>query len=277
MLFLIQLFTLINNTSTNRISFSGSGQCIQGIFTSDGFIAYGSSYVGLSSLSFSTGTVICYRDSASSSQGVSGIVPNNSYGFSTIGSHSVIYPVRNYWYTYYSKLVSDFEYSSSDLESAYVDGYDNGLETGYWIGWDEGYETGYKSGYDYGLADGYETGYGAGAVDGYVDGFDAGYDTGFDDGYSTGYDSGYDNGYDTGYSDGLDDAPPETVTIVIYEEPVEIDVPGIIGSISSIPDSILSGSFDFEFAGINIYGLLKLLIIVFIVSAVIFFIIKRSA
>lgn len=156
---------------------------------------------------------------------------------------------------------SNLPSSSDELESAYEDGYFEGLESGLIWGEELGYQEGYTEGYQEGIGTGYRDGFLAGEAEG----------------YDTGYADGYQDGYDTGYSDGLEDAPPETVTIVIYEEPVEIDVPGIISSISSIPDSILSGSFDFEFAGINIYGLLKLLIIVFIISAVIFFIIKRSA
>lgn len=253
-------YSFKNNTNTN-LTFVLIG------LSDQGFCVYNTSYTGEYRVLRSQ--ALYYRPSYDADLTLNSyFTPNSSV------TNQDILSVFNYWNGYVSRLSgSGSGASPEELESAY----DNGYESGFGSGFDDGYFEGLESGLVWGEELGYQEGYTEGYEEGIGTGYMHGYQAGEADGYFTGYDDGYQDGYDTGYSDGLEDAPSETVTIVIYEEPVEIDVPGIIGSISSIPDSILSGSFDFEFAGINIYGLLKLLIIVFIISAVIFFIIKRSA
>lgn len=230
----------------SRWVFTTTGDVAVFEFTSDGY-----SFASTSSYNPADSELLFFRTSESL-----GFLLNPDFHFSgSDNGDDTISDCLNYWIQFYENTIN----YESDMDDAAESGYNNGLETGYWVGWDEGYETGYKSGYDYGLADGYVTGFGAGAVDGYVDG----------------YADGFDNGYDSGYSDGLIDAPHETVTV--YVEPVELDIPSVFNSITSIPNNILQGSFDFDFFGINLYGLLRIIILLFIVSAIVIFLIKRSS
>lgn len=236
----------------SRWEFTTTGDVAVFEFTADGF-----SFASTSTYNPADSELLFYR---TYEIGALFLNPDFQYSGSENGDDNIS-DCLTYWIQFYENTIN----YESDVDGAFDSGYFEGLESG--LSWGEalGYENGYTEGYQEGIGTGYMHGYQAGEADGYGSG------------YSEGYDYGYDSGYDSGYSDGLDDADPETITIVIYEEPVELNVPGIISAISSIPDSILSGAFDFEFSGINIYGLLKLLIIVFIISAVIFFIIKRSA
>lgn len=197
--------------------------------------------------------VICYSlDETDSLHYNSSFVPSSS----SSNGRDDISDVFNYWYNYYQLVSTDYE---SKFESYYNDGFSDGYESGYV----DGFDTGFSYGEQFGYQDGYQDGIGTGYNDGYL--------AGEADGYDTGYSDGYQDGYDTGYSEA------ERETVIQYVEPFEIDIGRVISGISSVPDNIMNGSFDFELFGINVYGLLKLLIILFVVSAIVVFIIKRAS
>lgn len=227
-------------------------------FSSEGFAIY--NVVSASSISYRRDTLLYYRTSMTGS-----LIKNSRYdSVSSSTVRSEISDVFNYWNGYISRLSgSGSGASSEELESAYVDGYGDG----YFDGKDVGYGLGFESGYIEGVTDGFNTGY----IEGNQDGFDIGFSEGYDTGYSDGYYDGFMTGYDSGYSEA------ERETVIEYVEPIEIDIGRVISGISSVPDNIMNGSFDFELFGINVYGLLKLLIILFVVSAIVVFIIKRAS
>lgn len=123
-------------------------------------------------------------------------------------------------------------------------------------------------GYQSGHADGYQTGYNAGNEAGYNNGYKTGYDFASQkigpEQYSVGYEEGYTVGHSDGYREGFNFAmlnPPEGM---------KLDIPAIISSITGSVGSFLTTAFNIEIFGINIAGLLSVLILV----AFVFIIVK---
>ena len=148
--------------------------------------------------------------------------------------------------------------SPEEESSIYQAGYNAGEIHGYIVGHEEGESQGKKIGFQ----EGYETGYSAGNEAGYKSGYDFAsqkigpeqYSIGHAEGYSQGYSEGFSEGYETGYRYGAINNPQGT--------PVTLNIPSIISSITSSVGSFLTAAFDIEIFGINIAGLLSVLILV---------------
>lgn len=152
--------------------------------------------------------------------------------------------------------------SPEEESSIYKAGYNAGEINGYMVGYDkgnkEGQTIGYGNGYDAGYLSGNEEGYN----NGYKKGFDYAsqkigpeqYSIGNAEGYSQGHFEGFSEGYETGYRYGAINNPQGT--------PVTLNIPSIISAITSSVGRFLSSAFDIEIFGINIAGLLSVLILV---------------
>lgn len=152
--------------------------------------------------------------------------------------------------------------SPEEESSIYQAGYNAGEIHGYIVG----HEEGESQGRNIGFQEGYETGYSAGNQAGYDNGYKSGYDfasqkigpeqysIGHAEGYSQGHSEGFSEGYETGYRYGAINNPQGT--------PVTLNIPSIITSITSSVGSFLTSAFDIEIFGINVAGLLSVLILV---------------
>lgn len=161
--------------------------------------------------------------------------------------------------------------SPEEESSIYQAGYNAGEIHGYMVGHDEGESQGKNIGYQ----DGYSKGYESGSVDGYNNGYKKGYDfasqkigpeqysIGHAEGYSQGYSEGFSEGYETGYRYGAINNPQGT--------PVTLNIPDIISAITSSVGSFLTTAFDIEIFGINVAGLLSVLILVAFVLIIVHF------
>lgn len=160
--------------------------------------------------------------------------------------------------------------SPEEESSIYQAGYNAGEIHGYIVG----HEEGESQGKNIGFQEGYETGYSAGNIAGYDNGYKTGYDfasqkigpeqysIGHDEGYSQGHSEGFSEGYETGYRYGAINNPQGT--------PVTLNIPSIISAITSSVGNFLTSSFDIEIFGINIAGLLSVLILVAFVLIIVF-------
>ena len=179
----------------------------------------------------STEVVLAYR---SGSGDVVTFGSNGVYGYSTAGSYeSVVAPMRDMAQSWINARnvkrdgLPDSETCtiSPDVESSiYQSGYNAGNEAGY--------NNGYKIGYDY-----------------------ASQKIGPEQ-YSVGYEEGYTVGHSDGYREGFNFAmlnPPEGM---------KLDIPAIISSITGSVGSFLTTAFNIEIFGINIAGLLSVLVLV---------------
>lgn len=152
--------------------------------------------------------------------------------------------------------------SPEEESSIYQAGYNAGEIHGYMVGYDKGNKEGQTIGY----GNGYEAGYSSGNEAGYNNGYKLGYDfasqkigpeqysIGHAEGYSQGHFEGFSEGYETGYRYGAINNPQGT--------PVTLNIPSIISAITSSVGSFLTSAFDIEIFGINIAGLLSVLILV---------------
>lgn len=154
--------------------------------------------------------------------------------------------------------------SPEEESSIYQAGYNAGEINGYLVGHKEGESLGYTRGF----REGYETGYNAGNEAGYNNGYKTGYDFASQkigpEQYSIGYEEGYTVGHSDGYREGFNFAmlnPPEGM---------KLDIPAIISSITGSVGSFLTTAFNIEIFGINIAGLLSVLVLV----AFVFIIVK---
>lgn len=152
--------------------------------------------------------------------------------------------------------------SPEEESSIYQAGYNAGEIHGYMVGHQEGESQGKNIGYQDGYSKGYESGNEAGYNNGYKTGYDFAsqkigpeqYSIGHAEGYSQGYSEGFSEGYETGYRYGAINNPQGT--------PVTLNIPSIITSITSSVGSFLTSAFDIEIFGINVAGLLSVLILV---------------
>lgn len=152
--------------------------------------------------------------------------------------------------------------SPEEESSIYQAGYNAGEIHGYIVGHQEGESQGKNIGYQDGYSKGYESGNEAGYNNGYKTGYDFAsqkigpeqYSKGHAEGYSQGYSEGFSEGYETGYRYGAINNPQGT--------PVTLNIPSIITSITSSVGSFLTSAFDIEIFGINVAGLLSVLILV---------------
>ena len=158
-------------------------------------------------------------------------------------------------------------YNAGEIHG-YIVGHQEGESQGKNIGFQDGYDVGFESGYASGNEAGYNSGYSAGNEAGYNNGYKFGYDFASQkigpEQYSVGYEEGYTVGHSDGYREGFNFAmlnPPEGM---------KLDSPAIISSITGSVGSFLTTAFNIEIFGINIAGLLSVLILV----AFVFIIVK---
>lgn len=152
--------------------------------------------------------------------------------------------------------------SPEEESSIYQAGYNAGEIHGYIVGHEEGESQGKNIGYQDGYSKGYESGNEAGYNNGYKTGYDFAsqkigpeqYSIGHAEGYSQGHSEGFSEGYETGYRYGAINNPQGT--------PVTLNIPSIITAITSSVGSFLTSAFDIEIFGINVAGLLSVLILV---------------
>lgn len=152
--------------------------------------------------------------------------------------------------------------SPEEESSIYQAGYNAGEIHGYMVGHEEGESQGKNIGYQDGYSKGYESGNEAGYNNGYKTGYDFAsqkigpeqYSIGHAEGYSQGYSEGFSEGYETGYRYGAINNPQGT--------PITLNISSIISAITSSVGSFLTSAFDIEIFGINIAGLLSVLILV---------------
>lgn len=174
--------------------------------------------------------------------------------------------------------------SPEEESSIYQAGYNAGEIHGYMVGHEEGesqgrnigFQDGYFKGYESGNVDGYQSGH----ADGYQTGYNAGNEAGYNNGYKTGYDFAsqkigpeqYSVGYEEGYTVGHSDGYREGFNFAMLNPPegMKLDIPAIISSITGSVGSFLTTAFNIEIFGINIAGLLSVLILV----AFVFIIVK---
>lgn len=152
--------------------------------------------------------------------------------------------------------------SPEEESSIYQAGYNAGEINGYMTGYAKGEKEGQTIGYGNGFEAGYEAGNEAGYNNGYKTGYDFAsqkigpeqYSIGHAEGYSQGHSEGFSEGYETGYRYGSINNPQGT--------PVTLNIPSIISAITSSVGSFLTSAFDIEIFGINVAGLLSVLILV---------------
>ena len=152
--------------------------------------------------------------------------------------------------------------SPEEESSIYQAGYNAGEIHGYIVGHQEGESQGKNIGYEDGYSKGYEFGNEAGYNNGYKSGYEYAsqkigpeqYSIGHAEGYSVGHSEGFSEGYETGYRYGAINNPQGT--------PVTLNIPSIITAITSSVGSFLTSAFDIEIFGINVAGLLSVLILV---------------
>lgn len=160
--------------------------------------------------------------------------------------------------------------SPEEESSIYQAGYNAGEIHGYIVGHEEGESQGKNIGYQDGYSKGYESGNEAGYNNGYKTGYDFAsqkigpeqYSIGHAEGYSQGHSEGFSEGYETGYRYGAINNPLGT--------PVTLNIPSIISAITSSVGSFLTSAFDIEIFGINIAGLLSVLILVAFVLLIVY-------
>ncbi len=154
--------------------------------------------------------------------------------------------------------------SPEEESSIYQAGYNAGEIHGYIVGHEEGESQGKNIGFQDGYSKGYESGNEAGYNNGYKTGYDFASQKIGPEQYSVGYEEGYTVGHSDGYREGFNFAmlnPPEGM---------KLDIPAIISSITGSVGSFLTTAFNIEIFGINIAGLLSVLILV----AFVFIIVK---
>lgn len=170
--------------------------------------------------------------------------------------------------------------SPEEESSIYQAGYNAGEIHGYMVGHEEGESQGKNIGFQDGYDVGYETGFASGNEAGYNSGYSAGNEAGYNNGYKTGYDFAsqkigpeqYSVGYEEGYTVGHSDGYREGFNFAMLNPPegMKLDIPAIISSITGSVGSFLTTAFNIEIFGINIAGLLSVLVLV----AFVFIIVK---
>lgn len=219
----------------------------------------------------STEVVLAYRNSSGE---VVTFGSDGVYGYSTAGFYeSLVSPMRDMAQSWINARNVKRDglpaggnetctISPEEESSIYQAGYNAGEINGYMVGYDKGNKEGQTIGY----GNGYEAGYSSGNEAGYNNGYKTGYDfasqkigpeqysIGHAEGYSQGHSEGFSEGYETGYRYGAINNPQGT--------PVTLNIPSIITAITSSVGSFLTSAFDIEIFGINVAGLLSVLILV---------------
>ena len=152
------------------------------------------------------------------------------YGVSNSVYLSKVDPVRN-------KAISWIE--ARDVKR---DGLSGITDEAYNAGFEAGQTNGYNSGYRDGKQEGYNSGYESGKAEGGTEKYQEGYEYG----YLVGQDAGYKKGYAAGQDAGG----------------VQLDIPSIISAVPVAVKNFINTSFGFEVFGINVAGLLSVIMII---------------
>ncbi len=149
----------------------------------------------------------------------------------------------------YDTLVADF-----NGQVAYDRGYEQGLDDCY----DPAYNAGFhdaRDGIELELQDHYELG----LQEGEKLGYDKGHSDGRNDGYEDGLIDGEAAGYDIGYQAGLS---------------YDTDMGSLVVSILESPMVLIESMLDFDLFGVNVAGLVKVLLTLSITAVIVFFVLK---
>lgn len=147
---------------------------------------------------------------------------------------------------YLSKVVPVRNMAISWIEARDVkrDGLSGITDEAYNSGFEAGQTNGYNSGYRVGKQEGYNSGYESGKAEGGTEKYQEGYEYG----YLVGQDAGYKKGYAAGQEAGGGG--------------VQLDIPAVISAVPTAVKNFVNTSFGFEVFGINVAGLLSVIMII---------------
>lgn len=154
------------------------------------------------------------------------------YGISNSDYLSAVVPVRNMA----TSWIEARDVKRDGLSGITDEAYNSGFEAGKTNGYNSGYADGKKEGYN----SGYETGKSEAGTEKYQEGYEYG--------YLLGQDAGYKKGYAAGQEAGGGGA--------------QLDIPTIVSSVPSAVKNFINTAFGFEVFGINVAGLLSVLMLI---------------
>ena len=174
------------------------------------------------------------------------------YGVSNSDYLSKVAPGRNMAYSWIEARDVKRDGLSGITDEAYNSGFEagqtNGYNNGYRVGKQEGYNSGYKTGRAEAQSEAYQQGYNSGYESGKAEGDTEKYQEGYEYGYLVGQDSGYKKGYAAGQEAGSGG--------------VQLDIPAVISAVPVAVKNFVNTSFGFEVFGINVAGLLSVIMII---------------
>lgn len=172
------------------------------------------------------------------------------YGVSNSDYLSKVAPVRIMANSWIESRDVKRDGLSGITDEAYNSGFEagqtNGYNNGYRVGKQEGYNSGYESGRAEAQSEAYQQGYNSGYESGKAEGGTEIYQEGYEYGYLVGQDSGYKKGYAAGQEAGG----------------VQLDIPSVISAVPIAVKNFVNTSFGFEVFGINVAGLLSVIMII---------------
>lgn len=147
---------------------------------------------------------------------------------------------------YLAKVVPVRNMAHSWIEARDVkrDGLSGITDEVYNAGFEAGQTNGYNNGYRVGKQEGYNSGYESGKAEGGTEKYQEGYEYG----YLVGQDAGYKKGYAAGQEAG--------------DDGVQLDIPSVISAVPIAVKNFVNTSFGFEVFGINVAGLLSVIMII---------------
>lgn len=174
------------------------------------------------------------------------------YGISNSDYLSKVAPVRNMANSWIEARDVKRDGLSGITDEAYNSGFEagqtNGYNNGYRVGKQEGYNSGYETGRAEAQSEAYQQGYNSGYESGKAEGGTEKYQEGYEYGYLVGQDAGYKKGYAAGQEAG--------------DGGVQLDIPSVISAVPIAVKNFVNTSFGFEVFGINVAGLLSVIMII---------------
>lgn len=174
------------------------------------------------------------------------------YGVSNSDYLTKVAPVRNMANSWIEARDVKRDGLSGITDEAYNSGFEagqtNGYNNGYRVGKQEGYNSGYETGRAEAQSEAYQQGYNSGYETGKAEGGTGKYQEGYEYGYLVGQDAGYKKGFAAGQEAGGGG--------------VQLDIPAVISAVPIAVKNFVNTSFGFEVFGINVAGLLSVIMIV---------------
>lgn len=174
------------------------------------------------------------------------------YGVSGGDYNTQVAPLRDMCTTWKEARDVKVDGLAGITDEAYNSGFEagqtNGYNNGYIVGKQEGYNSGYETGRAEAQSEAYQQGYNSGYESGKAEAGTEKYQEGYEYGYLVGQDAGYKKGYAAGQQAGGGD--------------VQLDIPAIITAVPSAVKNFVNTSFGFEVFGINVAGLLSVIMII---------------